>query len=349
MIEGISSDIVSDIATNLIREPLILYTQAICNTYGIPVINDVFPGPLWNLDTGRWDTQLVSLPFADGRPLLLVPKAVVRIKMDYDADEYYRHFLLEHLSEQEANANTELVHLLKDGTRRVYKKELIQKYGEGKGAIVRLTRQNPEVLDWYRESKTQYIQPPMDHYTLAEALGTDVPDWDSLYQGATRVKPGSASADAYLNAVEKLLTALLYPNLVNPAKELRIHQGRKRIDITYVNLGVEGFFRWLATNYRAPHVFVECKNYSGDPGNPELDQLAGRFSPHRGRFGLLVCRRFRNKGRFIQRCQDTAKDDRGFIVALDDDDLRVLVEAVKAGGAPAQFEFLKGRFDELIM
>jgi hypothetical protein len=40
MVEGISSDIVSDIATNVIREPLIRYTKQVCETYGIPLIND---------------------------------------------------------------------------------------------------------------------------------------------------------------------------------------------------------------------------------------------------------------------------------------------------------------------
>jgi hypothetical protein len=106
-----------------------------------------------------------------------------------------------------------------------------------------------------------------------------------------------------------------------------IHGGRKRIDITYTNMANMGFFRWLATRYAAAHIFVECKNYGRAVGNPELDQLAGRFSPTRGQFGLLVCRHFDDKELFMQRCRDTALDERGFIIPVDDEDLGKLVKS----------------------
>ncbi len=72
--------------------------------------------------------------------------------------------------------------------------------------------------------------------------------------------------------------------------------------------------------------FVECKNYGNEVGNPELDQLSGRFSPSRGLIGILVCRSFRNKEKFLERCADTARDARGFIVPLDDRDLKAMAE-----------------------
>jgi hypothetical protein len=40
----------------------------------------------------------------------------------YDADEYHRHFLLEHLRSVELDANSALVELLRNGRRRVTKK-----------------------------------------------------------------------------------------------------------------------------------------------------------------------------------------------------------------------------------
>ena len=70
---------------------------------------------------------------------------------------------------------------------------------------------------------------------------------------------------------------------------------------------------------------VECKNYSSDPANPELDQLSGRFSPNRGRVGILTCRSFVNQDRFIERCRDTYRDDRGLIVPLSDADINHLL------------------------
>jgi hypothetical protein len=103
----------------------------------------------------------------------------------------------------------------------------------------------------------------------------------------------------------------------------------------------------VAQHHPAANVFVECKNYSGDPGNPELDQLAGRFSPTRGKLGLLCCRTFDDKALFVQRCRDTALDDRGFIIALDDDDLLALLRLRGAGQNAEIFRFMRERFEEL--
>jgi hypothetical protein len=130
--------------------------------------------------------------------------------------------------------------------------------------------------------------------------------------------------------------------------EFPIHDGRKRIDITYENISTSGFFNWVCKHYVAPLIFVECKNYSGDPGNPELDQLGGRFSPRRGQVGLLLCRGLAEKALFVDRCRDTAADGRGYIVPLDDQDLAQLVEEVKAEPGGREFRLLAERFQELI-
>jgi hypothetical protein len=62
----------------------------------------------------------------------------------------------------------------------------------------------------------------------------------------------------------------------------------------------------------------EFKNYITEVGNPELDQLAGRFSANRRRLGFLWCRHFENRELFIQRCRDTFTDGRGLILPIDD-------------------------------
>lgn len=349
MVPGISVDIVSDIVTNTIREPLIEYTQNMCRYYGIPMETGVTTGPLWNPVTKTWSERYDELPMTDGHRLLLVPKAIVRRHLTFDVSEYYQHYLLERLQQEELNANTELVWVLKDGRRKVTKKSLMRKYGKGKTTIVRKTLEYPDVLDAYRAAKENEPNLPMTHEQLSEVEGSEAPDWDALLQAVLDVPPGREASGAFEVAIEALLTALFFPILTNPTKQKRIHEGRKRIDITYTNIATHGFFRWLATHYPSAFIFIECKNYSTEIGNEGLDQMAGRFSPSRGMFGVIVCRSLENRALFEQRCRDTANDDRGFIIVLDDDDLRALVVAKKAGVDFATLPTFQSRFDRLIM
>ncbi len=355
MIEGISVDIISDITTNIIREPLIRYTQAMCEQYGIPLEEGVNSGPLWSSRDRVWYSEFVKLPIAGSGRLLLVPKAIVRTHLLYDSGEYFRHFLLTHMQHVELAANSELVQVIKSGRgrrqvikRRVTKKSLMKKYGTGKAAIVRETRKYPEVLARYKTIKRDEKHLPLTLDDIANVEGVAKPDWDSLLSEVLSVPTGGESAARYEKAVEGLLTALFYPNLTNPIVQHEIHNGRKRIDITYTNMALNGFFRWAAMHYPASHVFVECKNYGNEVGNPELDQLSGRFSPSRGQVGLLVCRKFQNKSLFLERCADTARDSRGFIVALDDVDLTELAQSRKTQPLYSDWPLLQNRFRSLV-
>ena len=117
-----------------------------------------------------------------------------------------------------------------------------------------------------------------------------------------------------------LLEFLFYPHLIYPQKEFELHEGRKRIDIVFTNSASVGFFyrRAIDGRSRAVKVMIECKNYSKEIGNPELDQMAGRFSRDRGRLGFVIGRQFDYRERFIDRCRDTTRDGRGYIIALVD-------------------------------
>ena len=279
-----------------------------------------------------------------------MPKVIVRLKPDYDVGEYYSKYLLEHLQAIEVSANSKLVTLLRNGDRRVYKKDLMTKYGTGKNVIVDLTRQYPEVLARYRERKRTTVHPPLEHLDFADATGTELPDWDRLLGDVTALPTGIKDATRYHRAVERLISALFSNDLSSPELEEKIHEGRKRIDISYANAAGRGFFKMVGDRCPAPFVFVECKNYSRDLANPELDQMQGRFSPRRGRFGIVVCRQIVNRELFSKRCRDTADDDRGFIIGLDDQDLIELVDFLK--GRPftfGEYPLLMERYKSLVM
>ena len=139
---------------------------------------------------------------------------------------------------------------------------------------------------------------------------------------------GAQHATAFHNFIFGALQAVFYPSLRYPQKEQEIHEGRKRIDITFNNGAREGFFEDLRSNYQifCPFVFFECKNYNSDPANPELDQLAGRFGDKRGWFGILVCRKVQDKRLMLKRCKDTLHDGRGWVLVIDDDDIKHLLK-----------------------
>jgi hypothetical protein len=284
----------------------------------------------------------------DYQRLLLVPKAIARINFSFSSDEYFRHYLLPQLQKEELAANSGLVELLKDGRRRVTKKSLVEKYGAGKLVCVDLTIPRTQVLDRYRSDKRRYAGRAMTHDEVAEAVDTEIPDWDQLLQRVLNVIPGRTGATEYENAIEALLTALFYPALIHPFKQHPIHQGRKRVDITYANAANSGFFHWIGLHHPSAMIFIECKNYGKEIGNPELDQISGRFSPNRGKAGLLFCRSLQNAQLMEERCRDTADDHRGFVIVLDDERLTKLVTERKANPSSIEFPLLRQLFTKLI-
>jgi hypothetical protein len=93
LIDGVSTDIFSDIVTNIIRGPLIAFTQSTCRAFDIPMEMEVDSGPVWNPLKGNWERELLPMPVTSEGKLLLIPKSIVRIEGDYDVEKYYRHYV----------------------------------------------------------------------------------------------------------------------------------------------------------------------------------------------------------------------------------------------------------------
>lgn len=351
MVDGVGGDLVSDIATNLMREPLLAYTEEQCLSAGIPLVPDVDSGPLWDPWEHRWHNRFVRRPMVPAGPLLLVPKSLVRVRLEYDYEEYYRYYILPYLRETEIEQKTAIVRVLKSGPK-VFNKDLEAKYGTGKKAVVDITKEHPELLGGYRIDKREQrrVRPAMSHEEVAEIGGGPRPDLGELLADVARVPTGNEHAAAYHEAVFRLVSVLFYPELANPVMEQHLHGDLKRIDVTFDNIATHGFFRWVTQTVAAPLIFLECKNYGGEIANPELDQLIGRFSPKRGKLGLIVCRSLRNPERFSARCQHTFDDDSGAILVLTDADLGTLVEAATSGGGGEhKFDLLRSRFRRLLL
>ncbi|HEC92250.1 MAG TPA: hypothetical protein ENI51_04535, partial [Candidatus Atribacteria bacterium] len=280
LVPGISRDKISDMTTNIIRRNLIDYTISQCYLHSINITDRITSGFFWDFDKLEWVNDYFPLPSYSNRRIILVPKAIVRYDVSYDHREYYNHFVLNYLQAEHLRANTSLVRTLKKGIRRVYKKDLKSLYPCTKEFLYNFSKDHPEVLQHYKDTRME--KPDITNREIIDGL-----DEHEVARNLIRIlhgiPRGSDGASDYHNLMIGVLTFIFYPYLLYPKKEQEIHEGRKRIDIIFTNAAKEDFFYRLHKihGYPCPYIMVECKNYNGEPSNPELDQLSGRFSPNR--------------------------------------------------------------------
>ncbi len=348
MIDGISFDRISDMTTNIIRDQLIRYTQDRARYYGIPLAGHIPSGPIWNPASMQWETKFVELPKVKGRKLLLVPKAIVRRKMEYNVSEYYRNYVLEFLRQKELSENSELVEVFKNGNRRVQSKLLKKKYGTGKANVVKITQAFPTILDQYRSDKQNKIKPPLSHQELAKKIGTPIPDWMSLVAEVLACRPGEDDSDRYARSIEAFLSALFYPALVNPVEKQTLHLGQKKRKIAYLNIAQTGFFSWLALNHGSIDLIVECRNFTCKSEELDLEHLCADLSPTRGTVGILVCRGVEDKQKSLEKCKNIVRHSGCYILVLGDSDLKQLAVEKTHESESLEFQFLQSKFNQLL-
>lgn len=253
MIEGISHDKISDLTTNIIRSELAAYTTEQCALHNIAT-RDVAMPPCFNTDAMDWQDRYLSLPIYRDRPILLVPKSIVRRTSAYRHPQYYQHFVLNYLQREElGNPQSRLVRTLRDGRKKVHKKDIAALHPRTKEFLYDFSRRHPEVLREYRESLAQ-----------AERQGTssdvDGPDDPVIAQALTNALRAIAAGDIGATEYHKLMIGVtefvFFPNLMHPKKEREIHQGRKRIDIYFENGVTSGIFHRIPTLRRYPCAYV---------------------------------------------------------------------------------------------
>lgn len=345
-IEGIGPDKISDLTTNVIRGTLIEYTQNQCRLHGIEMREGVPSSHMWHASKREWYQNYVDLPVVESKPVILIPKYLVRWRLSLDSQEFYNHYMLNFLRDVQLSSGGKLVRVLKNKTRVVYKKDLREKYPLIKDDLAEFAQKHPDVLQRYKELKgakgtlsNEDLDKDFDERKFAQSIG------DAL----GKVPPGLKTATRYHAFIQGALTFLFFPDLINPIKEHEIDDGRKRIDIKFTNASEGGFFLRMAelAQTRSIDVFFECKNYSRDLGNPELDQISGRFSPLRGKLGFIVCRSLADEKLMLKRCRDTALADRGCVIVLTDVKLQELLALVQKGDREGISSYLFREFGKL--
>ena len=337
LVNGFDKDMLSDMLTNILKKHLLEYTINQCNLLGIKLTHNVPSGYFWNENTLKWENEYIDRLIIDDKPVLLVPKKIVNYTLQGSSLQYRQHFVLNYLQDENIKNMTSLVQQRK-GSKEFFvtKKDIIETEEEmNKDYLSSFTMNHPEVLEDFK--KTYLNRSNCMSGNMLEEISIDK-ICDILINRLKSIPVGTEFASDFHNIMIGIFELLFYPNLINPKKEKEINDGRKRIDICFTNVSEHGFFTYIPekVNIPCPFLFIECKNYSSDVRNPELDQLAGRFSTRRGRLGLLSCRKIDNEELFLKRCVDTFKDDNGLIIPITDDDIIQSLESY--GNLSKKFE-----------
>lgn len=335
-IDGIDKDKVSDMVANIIRLPLIDYTEQQCRLHNIQLTQSE-TGFYW--DKQDWVRGHRDMLVLGDKTYLLFPRNLVTNSKYYSASTYFKTYILNFYQQKNLEEDTALVRkTYKNGIvikSRVYKKD-IEKDFEAKGVVItkdwiaRFTKENPEVFEKFRKETINKIVADNSRALEQEEIDNII---DVLINELSQIELGEKDATRYHHLISGILQLLFYPQIAHPRIEEEIHDGRKRIDIAFDNIAEKGFFFRLGTLYNVPcsMIMVECKNYSKDIANPELDQMAGRFSAVRGQFGIICCRSLDNKDLFLKKERDTVYDRRGWIIHLTDEDIKNLLINLKNG------------------
>lgn len=353
-VDGVSSDRISDMTTNIIRKLLIEYTQNQCKIFNIPLTSGVASGMYWDTNSRTWKQEYTDMLVINGKRYLLVPKIVVTYGDRLTAVDYYNHFVLNFLQSENIKNRSDIVQYRKGkhnkGTPFVTKKDIKEKqlkFKEGSSAskdwLANFTNAHARVFsDFKRESFK--LMKEVDYNEDKKQIA------NYLIKKLKSIKPGNDQATDYHITMICILEFIYYPDICNPRKEVEINDGRKRIDIVYNNTSSEGFFYDLFEKYDIPanFIIVECKNYKSDIKNPELDQLVGRFSKQRGKFGISLSRSISDSETLLKRCNDIYRDSDNLIIPLFDEDIITILEGIKAGNETIGLDLLLNKYTQVV-
>jgi hypothetical protein len=193
---------------------------------------------------------------------MLVPKSIVRQKLHLNPSDYYRTYVLRFLYDEEWTSSSPLVRVVKGRPKLTYG-DVDAKYkqmfdvgrhnpGVEKRINAYVSTSRPDLLDSFKAQKRREPDLPLPDEDLSAAVGDKPTNVTELLERVLETDPGKDEADLYHRRVDALFTKLFYPSLVNPRREVPVHEGRKRIDINYTNAAARGFFTGLQCTFLPP-------------------------------------------------------------------------------------------------
>lgn len=324
-IDGIGKDKVSDATTNIIRKSLLQYTENQCELWGIPLTPMAPSGFYWDIDSRSWQQTFCKRLIIGNTSYLLVPKQAVTFYKDYIGQQYHQHYVLNFLQGEHLQRNSGLVRVrqFKDGTKERYVTKDDIKDSEApfsKELLRNFTRSHPDIFAKFQKEKAARLKPIQNEKITEMSLLEII---ELLKKELKDIQPGNDNASKYHKLMIGIAELIFYPHLTHPIKEKEINDGRKRIDFTMDNSATSGFFHKLHDIHKIPagYALIECKNYTNDVENPELDQLSGRMTVNSRMFGILFCRNLKDVDLIKKRCIDYWKQKRELIFVVTDSEI----------------------------
>ncbi|OQD42512.1 hypothetical protein BUL40_10345 [Croceivirga radicis] len=172
-IEDIGSDRISDITTKIIKEVLIEFTQEQCKLHNIPTV-EVLQDDIFDMKTHRWVRRKVNLPVYFGKPILLVPKNIVRLENSagHNIGCFYR-FAIRNFIVHDKDMLVDVSPSGKDG--EILLRDVQSKYPLSKGSLNNwVLKYGPLLVDYKTDYLKGRIRPLTDDEIMAVIYDDDI-------------------------------------------------------------------------------------------------------------------------------------------------------------------------------
>ena len=322
---GIGPDRIGDIASNILKNYLISYTQRQCQIHDIELVSNLPLGHIYDVSERTWRDGYYDLPVNphDGGAVLLVPRRIVRQLPWINYDNFVRTEFRAYLAAKRGNVARGRSSLTKN-------------------QVTATSRIETAIIDNYvkqREQQSQDAQPFMPT-TAANVVSTATTLRDRL----ERLPVGHASAAEYQQLVLDVLTFVFCPDLIDGRLEERTIDGTERRDIIFTNDSDSTFLDYVRTQHGGLLLMFEVKNVE-ELSMQALNQASTYLGDRVGRLGFIVTRNPAGHN-FLKKQIAIFNDSqpRKVLLILSDQDLRSLIDARTKDESP--IKWLQKRYRE---
>ncbi len=333
---GIGADRVSDIAANALKQYLIGYTQEQAALWSIPTKPNVPIAHIFDVKDQGWFDGYFDLPVSpnSGRPILLVPRRMVRLLPWINYNEYesaFRSFL-----QPSARIRTGA------GTRQRNPAKALPKT-----EVVALTRANLEVLDRYVSRKEEMAADALPVYPASRGFGHQNRLLGEEFISRLDSTPtGPADANTYQRLVYEIVNYLFEPDLTDGEMEVKTIDGTERRDLVYTNESESSFLRYVRTEYHSPFLMFEVKNVQALDLS-HINQTATYLGARLGTLGFIATRsapKMTTLKKTFSVYNDSVGTARKVILILSDNDLAEMLRAKDSGDPNTPIRALQKKY-----